>query len=162
MLNSVLACVSTICVADNSSNSFKIFCQKICFVTGLARRGKHSLSVRYEDMTVWMGAPIAACKYANLFPFSGQRSRDPFDQGSFTGSPGSNVTDTNDRPVESGGTKRTSAVERQPCSRDSSIQRTQWWKYDGSHDVRAFEGELVAVCSEKSGESNSMVLSAAP
>src|SRR5882762_8945736 len=103
-------------------------------------------------MMVWMGAPIAACKNANLFSFSGYRSSDPFDQWSFTGSPGSNVTDTNDRPVESGGTKRTSAIERQPCSRDSSIQRTQRWQYDGSHDVRAFEREFAPMCSEKSGE----------
>jgi hypothetical protein len=44
MLNSILAGSGTICVADNS-NSFKIFCQKISFVTGLTRRGKDSLPV---------------------------------------------------------------------------------------------------------------------
>ncbi len=142
MFNRHLAGSGAICVANDGSNSFEIFCQEKGFIAGLTRRGKHGLSIRYEDATVWIGAPIAACKYANRFPFSNKRSRDPFDQRSFTGSSGCNVSYTNHWTFESDGTKCTSAIERQPCSCDSAIQRTQRGQYDRrqrSHDVRASE-----------------------
>ncbi len=48
VFNCVVSGGCTICVADDSNNSFKFFCQEESFITGLAGRGKHSLPVRYE------------------------------------------------------------------------------------------------------------------
>jgi hypothetical protein len=54
MFNRVFASGSTIRVANDSGNSFKIFCQEKGFITGLPCRGKHSFPVRDEHTMVWI------------------------------------------------------------------------------------------------------------
>src|ERR1051326_2818812 len=79
--------------------------------------------------------PVTPRQYADFLTLCRDGSRDPLDERGFPGSTGGDVADADDRPIELGGVKGPTTVQRQARARDCVVQDAQWRKHKGFHEA---------------------------
>jgi hypothetical protein len=87
---------------------------------------KTSLTIRYEDSSLWIVATIASSKNANLLSFAGNCPGDPFHQRRLTSSSRGDIADADYRSFKFGCFEGSALVESVARANDRSVQVIQW------------------------------------